>query len=235
MGVLYALESIRTPVLDKIMLIISELGGEAPFLIIAIAVFWCIDKRKGYYLMTVGFFGMILNQFLKILCCVPRPWVKDPDFTIVEPARAGATGYSFPSGHTQNAVALYGGIARCTGSRLLRVVCIVLAVLIAFSRMYLGVHTPLDVGVSLVIATVLVLALYPLMEEVKRRPAVQTYVIAGMVVCRMSCWALREVEPVSAVTAVGETAWEEKIGSMLMGAYASTPEYTCTPSRRMSE
>ena len=43
------------------------------------------------------------------------------------------------------------------------------------------------------------------------------------VVCRMSCWALREVEPVSAVTAVGETAWEEKIGSMLMGAYASTP------------
>ena len=78
MGVLYALESIRTPVLDKIMLIISELGGEAPFLIIAIAVFWCIDKRKGYYLMTVGFFGMILNQFLKILCCVPRPWVKDP-------------------------------------------------------------------------------------------------------------------------------------------------------------
>ena len=135
MGVLYALESIRTPVLDKIMLIISELGGEAPFLIIAIAVFWCIDKRKGYYLMTVGFFGMILNQFLKILCCVPRPWVKDPEFTIVEPARAGATGYSFPSGHTQNAVSLYGGIARCTGSRLLRVVCIVLAVLIAFSRM----------------------------------------------------------------------------------------------------
>ena len=140
---MYALESIRTPVLDKIMLIISELGGEAPFLIIAIAVFWCIDKRKGYYLMTVGFFGMILNQFLLILCCGPRPWVKDPDFTIVEPARAGATGYSFPSGHTQNAVALYGGIARCTGSVVLRVVCIVLAVLIAFSRMYLGVHTPL--------------------------------------------------------------------------------------------
>ena len=172
MGVLYALESIRTPLLDKIMLVISELGGEAPFLIIAIAVFWCIDKRKGYYLMTVGFFGMILNQFLKILCCVPRPWVKDPDFTIVEPARAGATGYSFPSGHTQNAVALYGGIARCTGSGVLRVVCIVLAVLIAFSRMYLGVHTPLDVGVSFVIATVLVLALYPLMEEVKRRGVV---------------------------------------------------------------
>ena len=183
MGVLYALESIRTPVLDKIMLIISELGGEAPFLIIAIAVFWCIDKRKGYYLMTVGFFGMILNQFLKILCCVPRPWVKDPEFTIVEPARAGATGYSFPSGHTQNAVSLYGGIARCTGSVVLRVVCIVLAVLIAFSRMYLGVHTPLDVGVSFLVTAALVMAVYPLMEEADRRPWVLTRTILAMAVC----------------------------------------------------
>ena len=180
---MYALESIRTPVLDKIMLIISELGGEAPFLIIAIAVFWCIDKRKGYYLMTVGFFGMILNQFLKILCCVPRPWVKDPEFTIVEPARAGATGYSFPSGHTQNAVSLYGGIAGCTGSVVLQVVCIVLAVLIAFSRMYLGVHTPLDVGVSFVVAAALVMLVYPLMEEADRRPVVLTYTILAMVVC----------------------------------------------------
>ena len=183
MGVLYALESIRTPVLDKIMLIISELGGEAPFLIIAIAVFWCIDKRKGYYLMTVGFFGMILNQFLKILCCVPRPWVKDPAFTIVEPARAGATGYSFPSGHTQNAVATYGGIARYIRRGWLRVVLVVLTVLIAFSRMYLGVHTPLDVGVSFLIAAVLVLVVYPLMEEADRRPVVLTYTILAMVVC----------------------------------------------------
>lgn len=183
MGVLYALEGIRSPLLDKFMLLISELGGEAPFLMIAIAVFWCVDKRKGYYLMTVGFFGMIFNQFLKILCCVPRPWVKDPDFTIVEAARADATGYSFPSGHTQNAVALYGGLARCTRHVLVRAVCIALAVLIAFSRMYLGVHTPLDVGVSAVIAAALVVGVYPMIEEIKRRPAVLTRVIASMVLC----------------------------------------------------
>ena len=91
MGVLYALESIRTPALDKIMSVITLLGGELFFMVIAVTAFWCVSKREGYYLMIVGFFGTVINQFLKILCCVPRPWIKDPDFTIVESARAEAT------------------------------------------------------------------------------------------------------------------------------------------------
>ena len=91
MGFLYALEAIRTTPLGKLMGAVTYLGDEICFMVFAVGVFWCVSKRMGYYLMTVGFFGMILNQFLKILCCVPRPWVKDPDFTIVEPARAGAT------------------------------------------------------------------------------------------------------------------------------------------------
>ena len=101
-------------------------------------------------------------------------------------ARAEATGIPSPSGHTQNAVATYGGIARYTRRGWLRVVLVVLTVLIAFSRMYLGVHTPLDVGVSFLIAAVLVLMVYPLMEEADRRPVVLTYTILAMVVCSAS-------------------------------------------------
>lgn len=183
MELLYALESIRTPLLDKIMGAVTHLGGEMFFMVIAIGAFWCVSKRLGYYLMTVGFFGTVINQFLKILCCVPRPWVQDPDFTIVESARADATGYSFPSGHTQNAVGTYGGLARYTKRTWLRWVCIVLTVVICFSRMYLGVHTPLDVGVSFVIAAALVLLVYPVIEEADRRPAVLTWTIGVMVVC----------------------------------------------------
>ena len=183
MKLLYALESIRTPLLDTILSAVTHMGGELFFMVIAVTVFWCVSKRMGYYLMTVGFFGTILNQFLKILCCVPRPWVKNPDFTIVESARAEATGYSFPSGHTQNAVATYGGIARYTRRRWLRVVCIALTLVICFSRMYRGVHTPLDVGVSFVIAAALVLLVYPLMEEADRRPRVLTAMIGVMVLC----------------------------------------------------
>lgn len=72
-----------------------------------------------------------MNQFLKLLFRIPRPWVRDPDFTIVESARAQATGYSFPSGHTQNAVATFGGIARSTRRPWVRWTCV--AVLLAVS------------------------------------------------------------------------------------------------------
>ena len=218
MGVLYALESIRTPVLDKIMLIISELGGEAPFLIIAIAVFWCIDKRKGYYLMTVGFFGMILNQFLKILCCVPRPWVKDPDFTIVEPARAGATGYSFPSGHTQNAVATFGGIARSTRRPWVRWTCVAVLLAVSFSRLYLGVHTPLDVGVSFAVAGVMVLALYPLIRQASRRPRLMAGLLAGMLLAGAAYLVFAYVHPFPADVDPANLTSGRENGWKLLGA-----------------
>lgn len=181
MELLYALESIRTPFLDKLMGLVTNLGGEAVFIVAAIVVFWCLSKSCGYYMMTVGFAGTIINQFLKLWFRIPRPWVKDPNFTIVESARAEATGYSFPSGHTQNAVGTFGGIARATKRHCLRWVCVVIFVLVSFSRMYLGVHTPLDVGVSFVIAAVLVFAIYPLMRRADRYPRLMAGLLASMV------------------------------------------------------
>ena len=183
MTVLRMLESLRVPAMDGLMQAVTELGSEVFFLVVALVLFWCVSKREGYYLLTVGFFGTVLNQFLKLLCRVPRPWVLDPEFTIVESARADATGYSFPSGHTQNSVGTFGVLGRCARRTWVRILCGILMVLVPFSRMYLGVHTPLDVGVALAIGGVLVLALYPVMEEADRRPWVLTWVIAFMVVC----------------------------------------------------
>lgn len=170
MTVLYWLESIRNPVLDFIMQLFTHLGSEVLFLVIALTVFWCFDKREGIYLLFVGFIGTVLNQFLKLVYRIPRPWVQDPKFTIVESARADAGGYSFPSGHTQNVVGTLGGIARWTKRKWLRIVCIVFALLTSFSRMYLGVHTPLDVGVSFGIAVVLIFVLYPLVRKTADNP-----------------------------------------------------------------
>ncbi len=182
LNILYWLESIRNPVLDGIMATITELGGETFFILIALTVFWCVSKKRGYYLLFVGFVGTILNQFLKLWFRIPRPWVKDPDFTIVESARAEATGYSFPSGHTQNAVGTFGGLARSTKHNGVRIVSIVILALVSFSRMYLGVHTPLDVGVSFVIATALVFVLHPLVNLIDRKPNAMYAVIAAMLV-----------------------------------------------------
>ena len=179
MDFLYFLEGIRNPVLDTFFSLITHFGSETLFLAIAIIIFWCVDKAKGYFLMTVGFFGTLINQFLKLLCRIPRPWVKDPNFTIVEAAREEATGYSFPSGHTQNAVSVLGCPARSFKNTALRIVCIALILLTGLSRMYLGVHTPLDVGVSLVIGTVLVFAFYPIFKKTEEKP-VYMYVILGV-------------------------------------------------------
>lgn len=170
MDILKALASLRNPVLDKLMQGVTYLGEELVFMAVALILFWCVDKWKGYFILAVGFIGTILNQFLKLAFRVPRPWVRDPSFKIVESARNGAGGYSFPSGHTQNAVGTFGGIARGTKKTWLRVVLIVLSCLIAFSRMYLGVHYPTDVGVALVTAVVLIFVLYPIMQKAKNDP-----------------------------------------------------------------
>ena len=182
MDILYALEKIRTPFWNGVMSAVTQLGGEVIFIVAAVVVFWCVSKWEGYYLMTIAFCGTVLNQFLKLICRVPRPWVRDPNFTIVESARAEATGYSFPSGHTQNAIGFFGGMARWGGRRWVRLGLTTLALVIAFSRMYLGVHTPADVGVSLVLAAALVLGLYPLMRRAQEKPRYMGYVLAAMLV-----------------------------------------------------
>ena len=179
MELLYWFESIRTPALDIIMQTVTRLGEETVFMLIAMLVFWCVDKRRGYYLLSVGFVGTLINQWLKIVFRVPRPWVLDPEFQIVDSAMEAATGYSFPSGHTQSAVGTLGGVARFTSSIWLKVLCVILALLTAVSRMYLGVHTPADVGVSLVVALVLVFVLYPLFESTLWFPN-RMYVIIGV-------------------------------------------------------
>jgi hypothetical protein len=91
--------------------------------------------------------------------------VLDPNFTIVEAAREAASGYSFPSGHTQTAVGCYGALAVCRKEKWVRIVGIVMCLLIPFTRMYLGVHTPWDVGVSVLTALALIFILWPLFCE----------------------------------------------------------------------
>ena len=179
MSFLYWLESIRNPALDRVMQFITLFGEELMFMLVALVAFWCVEKKEGYYLLFVGFLGTVLNQFLKLFFRIPRPWVRDPDFTIVESAREGATGYSFPSGHTQNVVGTLGGLARWHKNLWMRIGCIALLALCAFSRMYLGVHTPADVGVSVAIALVLIFVLYPLVRRAAEAPK-RMYILLGV-------------------------------------------------------
>lgn len=181
MSFLMWLESVRNPVLDGIMTCFTLFGEELVFMLLALTVFWCVNKKEGYYLLFLGFFGTVLNQFLKILCRVPRPWVQNPKLTVVGDAKTTATGYSFPSGHTQNVTGTLGGVARWHKGLWFRITCVFTLLMTAFSRMYLGVHTPLDVGVSLAIGTVLIFLFYPLMGWIDRKP-VRMYLLLGSMV-----------------------------------------------------
>lgn len=161
MAFLHWLENIRIPVLNEIMLGITYLGDEVAFLVVALILFWCVDKRKGYYILSVGFIGTIANQFMKLWFRIPRPWVLDSTLNPMEQALEGAGGFSFPSGHTQTSVGTFGGIAYTIKNKLIRIICLVLAVLVPFSRMYVGVHTPMDVGVGAAMAILLIFLVHP--------------------------------------------------------------------------
>lgn len=164
MAFLKFLEGLRNPFFDVFFSLVTRLGEEMIFILVGLIFYWCIDKKKGYFLLSVGFIGTLLNQFLKLSFRIPRPEDRMPGFTIVESARKAATGYSFPSGHTQSAVGVFGGIARLSKRKWIWGLCIAACVLVPFSRMYLGVHTPLDVGVSIVIAIALIFGLHPLID-----------------------------------------------------------------------
>ncbi len=159
MEILYLFEKIRNPVCNFLFSAVTYFGDELLLMLIAITLFWCINKRSGYFMLISGFFGTIINQTLKLACKIPRPWVKDPGFTIYEPAREAATGYSFPSGHSQNAVTIFGSIFLTTKQKWLKIVAVVFAVLVPVSRMYLGVHTFWDVLAGSACAVMILLLL----------------------------------------------------------------------------
>lgn len=164
MEFLHWLAGIRNPVLDAFFGAITHLGSEMGLIAIGLLFFWCVGKKQGYYILFVGFTGTIFNQFFKLLFRVDRPWVLDPTFQPVESAVPDATGFSFPSGHTQASVGLFGAMAMLLRRRWMRIVCFALMILVPFSRMYLGVHTPADVFFSFGLAILLVLAFHYVMN-----------------------------------------------------------------------
>lgn len=141
----------RTPFLDNLFLALTKLGEESIVIVAVALLYWCISKRIAYGLGFAYFFSGITVNTLKITCRIDRPWILDPSFQAVEAAKANASSYSFPSGHTQSATALYGTLGLTVKNGWLKALFLLFIPIVGFSRMYLGVHTPADVLTSLAV------------------------------------------------------------------------------------
>lgn len=158
MNFLYELQNLRTPFLDKIMSLLTHLGSELIVIGVLCVLYWCINKRTAYKLCFSYFISGLAVQGLKIACRIERPWIRDSRLYPVEAAREGATGYSFPSGHTQSATGLWATLGFHFKKWWFTLAGVAITALVMFTRMYLGCHTPADVLVSCAITTVVAFA-----------------------------------------------------------------------------
>ena len=119
---------------------------------IPVLVYWCINKKNGLFLYVSFCISWFINGLIKLTVCAYRPWIRDARIVPAGDAIRTAGGYSFPSGHTMQSSPIYGGLAvLCRKSAAIVSCFFVLLILVtAFSRNYLGVHTPQDVVVGTV-------------------------------------------------------------------------------------
>ena len=139
-------------------------------LMIPIFIYWVIDKKRGLYILLSYCLCSSINALVKLTACVYRPWIKDPRVVPAGDALSTATGYSFPSGHVAIAGPIYGGTALTSKKKAVKIICIVLLLLTAFSRNYLGVHTPQDVLVALLEAALALFAVSKIFAYIEKHP-----------------------------------------------------------------
>ena len=158
MDYLYALQCVREAgpeFINYIFLFISEfffMGG----IVFSTYIYWCIDKSAGSAILVGYGSSVFVNQIIKNVACVYRPWIRDARLHVDPIAKGSATGYSFPSGHTVSAASVFGGISAWQRKRKWVVVLMSLVILlVAFSRNWLGAHTMKDVVVAIIVAAVM--------------------------------------------------------------------------------
>ena len=160
------LEGIRCGFLNFLFEAITILGEELLPVVLISVIYFAFSKELAHRLFFVTISSMSVNNITKNLAKVPRPFSTGK----VNPLRVEtATGYSFPSGHTQTISTWSTTLAYRFKKWYLVLFASVAIPLVAFSRLYLGAHYPSDVICAMIIGISLSLALNFAFDKVKNR------------------------------------------------------------------
>ena len=166
-------------------------------ILIPALIYWCSDKRTGLYTLSSYALCSALTVVIKLTACVYRPWIRDSRIVPAGDSVRSATGYSFPSGHTANAASVYGCLAVSAGKkqRWISAVCVFLIILTAFSRSYLGVHTPQDVLAAILTGCAVIFGMRKLFVYLSAYPEKEDMVLAGGIVFCIAALIYISVKP----------------------------------------
>lgn len=152
--ILLGIQGLRTPWLDKFMVFFTQLGDHG-MLFIALALLLIIvpaSRRTGFAAASgLGIGALITSAFLKPIFSRPRPYLTVPGLTnLIDMSRDPN---SFPSGHATAAFGVFMAIFLTVDDIRVKVASVFFAVLMGFSRLYVGVHNPSDVIAGALIGT----------------------------------------------------------------------------------
>lgn len=150
------------PQWDQFFIFITQLGEETFYILAIISIYWCLNKDFAFKLVIAFISSGLVNFSLKQLFHIARP-IGHPEIRSLH--LETATGYSFPSGHSQNAATFWTIIAGNLRYPVIVTLSFLMIFLIGFSRIYLGVHTPLDVGGGWLAGVILAFSLGKVMRQ----------------------------------------------------------------------
>lgn len=152
------LQQFASPALDRAILLITDIGDEKAYIALLVIIYLAVNPRWGRRVGIALMLSLTLNFHLKGIIDTPRPFEVDPDVARGQAAVATAPGAGFPSGHAQGAGTFWGYLALQVRRGWFWVLAAVVVALISASRVYLGVHMPVDVVGGLAAAAVVVAA-----------------------------------------------------------------------------
>ncbi|MDP3131054.1 MAG: phosphatase PAP2 family protein, partial [Bacillota bacterium] len=160
------MQSFQNGFMDTLFQFFTMFGEELVIIAALGYLYWCHDKKIGEYVGVTVFISLFLNSTIKTIVQRPRPFVTDPD-GILNIRPDTATGYAFPSGHTQGAATVFAGLATWIKKRWLTIASYVIIVVVALSRMYLGAHYLSDVIVGAALGIGLAIGLQVVFTKLK--------------------------------------------------------------------